>query len=196
MDPEEQYEYEVDRASEQAATQQALDMAGRRVEQRQENPQFTEQLVDPDVDSQEYDWIENELGPLFSRAHVFANRDESFESEAKWTNRAKADRLVTEGDPGRIAKNFTVEVGGEVRYPILELWQDVNHRPDKDVTQPYTSDERRALLDSMEASTAHKTLGIDNTGLSSLTEATAVAKRETTEEESKSTTERTASLFD
>jgi len=196
VDMDEQYDYEVDSAGEKAAQQTALSMAGQRVQERHENPQFTEQLVNPDVDSDEYDWIEKDLGPLFSRTHVFANRDEEYEREAKWTNRAKADRVIAEGDPGRIAKNWTVQVGGETFRPILELSQGVADRPDKDLTVPYTSDERRALLDAMEASTAHKTLGIENTGLSSLTEATAVTKRETSEEESKTTSERTASLFD
>jgi hypothetical protein len=201
MEPQEQLDYENQRAAQQAAANTASQAASRQVSKRLENPEFFQQLRDPDVDSDLFDWVEDELGPIFSGAHIIGNRDETYEREAKWGNIARSRRIIKQGDPGRIAASKTISVPNpetgqrETMHPLLELHQRVHSRPDKDATLPYTRDERRAIRDALEASTALKSLSIDSKGLDSVTQATAVHKTEKNEHEDKSVSEKAASFY-
>jgi hypothetical protein len=181
---EQRLEYENERTASQQAASTAAKAANRKVQKRLENPEFFQQLRDPDVDSEKFDWVEQDLGPLFSGAHLIGNRDEQYEREAKWTNMAEAERIIAEGKPGRLCKG-----------PLLEIAQQVHRRPDKSATDPYSLDERRVIRDAFEASTSLKSLSVDAKGLESVTTATAVHKTETNEETEKSMKERGASFL-
>lgn len=168
----------------ETASRVAGDAARQQVSKRLENPEFFQQLRDPDVDSDEFPWLEDELGPLFSGAHIIGNRDEDYEQLVKWGNMARAERAIHEGTPGRLC-----------RGDVQEIAQGTHRREDKAPKGPMTVDERRAIRDAHDASTNLKSLAISSKGLDSVTQATAVSKVEKNEEESKSFGERTAGFL-
>lgn len=182
VDAQEKYQQTTQASG--AAAQASSQAAQRKLQERLENPEFFAQLRDVDIDTTEYPWLESRLGPLQSGAHLIANRGDDYENEIRWLDKNRAERLVGEGEPGRLCRGKTLAVA-----------QGVHRRQDKTATKPNTADERRALRDAMEAVTNFKSLGIDNAGLSSVTEATAVSRVEKGETETKSRTERMAGLL-
>jgi hypothetical protein len=164
------------------AAQAAASAATRKLEKRKENPEFFAQLRDLGVDTHEYDWVSARLGPLGAGAHLIGNRGPQYEREAKWLDANSGERIISEREPGRLC-----------RGRLLTIAQRVHLREDKETVKPNTPDERRVVRDSMEAVTNFKTLGIEATGLSKLTDATTVSKREESSEESRK--ERAANLI-
>jgi len=183
-DIEQREEYQQTTQASGAATQASARAATKKLQERLENPEFFAQLRDVDIDTSEYPWLEARLGPLQSGAHLIANRSEEYEDEIRWLDKNRAERLVAEGEPGRLCRGKT-----------LAIAQGAHRRQDKTVTQPNTGDERRALRDAMEAVTNFKSLGIDNAGLSSVTEATAVSRVEKGEKETTSRKEKMANFL-
>jgi len=176
-----QFQQESTAASDAAAG--AQQGASRQLQERLENPEFFAQLRDIDVDTDEFDTISDILGPLQSGAHLIANRSEDYERESKWLDRNRAERIATERDPGRLCKGKTRELATRA------------HEHDRDVKPEWSSDQRRAIRDALEAVTNYKSLGIETAGLSSVTEATAVSRVERNEEETKSRAERAADIL-
>lgn len=174
-----------DRVAAETAGRVAGDAARQQVAKRIENPEFFQQLRDPDVDSGEFPWLEDELGPLFSGAHIIGHRDDDYEQHIKWGNMARAERVIHEGSPGRLC-----------RGSVQEIAQGTHTREDKAAKGPHTVDERRAVRDAHEASTNLKSLAVGAKGLNSVTQATAVSKVEKNEQENKSLSERTAGFLD
>lgn len=180
----EQLEAQKEQAEHQAATQAATQAAQQKLQKRLENPDFLAQLKDPDVDSQEYDWIENEMGPRLSGAHILGSRSEEFEDDVKWAMEARQERMIAEGSPGRLCNG-----------PLLKIAQGVHRRQDKTVNEPMLTDERRVLRDAHDVATQMASLSIDSKGIDALTTATTVTKREESTEEDRSLSERGANLF-
>lgn len=168
----------------QNASTMATDAAHRQVQERLENPEFFQQLRDADVTSDEFDWLEREMGPALSGSHIIGNRSQDYERHVEFGTRAEAERMISEGSPGRLCDGKR-----------LEIAQGAHKRPDKDVKTEYTVDERRALRGAMQAAGALRSLSIENTGLRSVTEATAVSKVEKNEQEAESRRERAAEFF-
>lgn len=167
------------------AAQSAARQAGaRKLEERMENPKFFEQLRDADLDTDLHSSLEDVVGPESSGAHVVGNRAEEWEREIKWLDQNRGERLIVEGSPGRLCKD----------PDRLALAQKVHGRDDRQVTRPRTMDERRAIRGAMRAVTSYKSLGIENTGLRSLTELTSVSRVEKNESE-EGTASRVAERF-
>ena len=181
---EQQEEFQATTQASGAATQASAQAASRKLQERLENPEFFAQLRDVDIDTTEYPWLEAKLGPLQAGAHLIANRSEEYENETRWLDKNRAERMVAEGEPGRLCRGKTLAVA-----------QGVHRRDDKTLTQPNTPDERRAMRDALEAVTNFKSLGVDNVGLSSVTEATAVSRVEKGEKETKSRKEKMANFL-
>jgi len=177
-------EYEQQSAGASSAATSAQQVASQKLSERLENPEFFAQLRDLDLDTQELNFVEDLFGPLGSGAHLIANRSEEYETEARWLDRNRAERMITERSAGRLCKGKT-----------LEIAQKVHNNPHRDKRGKLTSDQRRAVRDGMEAVTNYKSLGINTAGLSSVTEATAVSRVEKSEEENQSRTERAANLL-
>jgi hypothetical protein len=166
-----------------AAATAAASAATRKLEKRKENPEFFEQLRDLGIDTGEYPWISQRLGPLQAGTHLIGNRSPEYERETKWIDMNRGERIIAEAEPGRLC-----------RGRLLSIAQRVHGRQDKDRVEPNTVDERRVIRDAMEAVTNFKTLGIETAGLSSLTDATTVTKREKSERED-STSEKVAGII-
>jgi hypothetical protein len=188
MDEQEAFEKRQEAQREQEAAsvagQAATSAAREKLSQRVENPEFFAQLRDADLDTEEHHWVSDLLGPKQSGAHLIGNRSEEYEAELKWGGRNEAERLVTERSPGRLCKGKR-----------LELAHGVTDRNDAEAPSPATSEQRRVIRDGMDAVTNYQALAINNQGLKSVTEATAVSKVEKNEEESSTVRERAAGFL-
>lgn len=162
-----------------AATQMAAEQASRRIE----NPEFLKQLQDADVDTDVFDFIEDEYGPVFSGAHIIGNRSEHFEEQQDLLNRSKAERMVAEATPGRLlAANphmhaLAQGIRGTADYP------DPTDNPA--YRAPASSVEKRVFRDASEVATSRETLAIEGRGLDAVATAT-VENRTVTNEEQES----------
>lgn len=180
---QEHYERQREQQAEGQAMSAATQAAARTIDENIQNPQFFQQLRDADIDSQDFDWLESEIGPELSGSHLIGNRDEDYEQEVRWLTPNSAERTLAEGTPGRLCRGST-----------LKIAQGVHGRDDKDMKRRYTSDERRAVRGGFEAAANYKSLAVRAQGLKSVTQATAVSRVEKEEPESDSWRER-ASRF-
>ena len=179
MDQEirEQYDAQRENAALDQAQATASESARQQLQEVLQNPEFLQQIRDADVDSRVHDWIADELGPVLSGAHVTANEEDHHRHRARWLNQNKAERMLAEREPGRLLKE---------RPHLLAISQGVHIRDDKEPRQRFLSDEKRAVRDAHDVSTALMSLGVDATGLESVTTATTEARtvRNDREEES------------
>lgn len=171
------------------ATRAAQSMSTSGIEERIQNPQFLQEYTDPKADSDLHDWLEDEFGPLFSRAHVLGYRNEDYERKAEWLDVNKGERMVAEGSPGRILK----EHPDVLAVMQGHVYQDT-HAPD-DRTKPHTQEERRVTRDGMEVVTQRKSLSVEGKGSENLTTATAENRVVRNEEEDTSATRKKLRSF-
>jgi len=171
------------------ATQTDQQVATQAVEERLQNPEFLEKFTSPDADSQTHDWIEDEMGPVFSRAHALGYRSESYERQADWLGQNHAERVATERKPGNIVKNhpdvLAVMQGRAGKYAgdVTDRFNIPGESP-----KPLRSDQRRALRDAEDVATQRKMLSIKGEGKDALTKATSETKHVRDEREEESTT--------
>lgn len=177
----EQIDVERERVGASEAASSAQRMAQQSVEEMLHNPEFLERVADPDMDTDVYDWVEDELGPVTSRAHILGYRSEDFERESKWLNMNKAERAITERNPGRLLRQ---------NEDMLRIAQDAEQSHSR-YRQPATSDQRRAFRDAYEVVTQRQTLSIEGKGIESQTKATAEHRTVTNQQEDSSTTRKT-----
>jgi len=165
---------QADLAAEEQGQQATRQWQSDQIQERIQNPEFFDRVTDPDVDSDKYDWVADDLGPLFASANFIANRSDSYEREAKWLNQNRIERKLAMHNPGRLCK-------GAVR----KIAQRVHGRADKDEREPMLQDDRQVLRLAGLAATNYHSLAIQNTGFTGVTEATTVHKREKREEGSR-----------
>lgn len=186
MDREEQLSRQRDQQAEGQALGSAQQVASKKLQQRVENPEFFQQLRDPDLadEDSEYAWLENELAPAFSGTHVIGNRSPEHEQRIEWSMQAQAQRVVSERSSGRLCKGTTHRIA-----------KGLHRRDDKRQKPEFTSDERRAVRDAFEAAKAERSLSVEARGFRGVTEATAVSKVEKQESESSSRLEQAGSFL-
>lgn len=155
---------------EQTANQAATQMAAEQAQELVKNPKFLEELQEADLDSDVYDWIEAEFGPLTSGAHIIGNRGEHFEEQQLWLNRNKVERMIAERSPGRLLRE---------NPELHALAQGVRHwevgegpQSDPEYRAPISSRKKRVVRDSEEVVTTRQTLSIDGRGLDAVANAT------------------------
>jgi len=170
------------------ATQTDQQVATQAVEERLQNPEFLEKFADADVDTDKHDWIEDEMGAVFSRAHALGYRSESYERQADWLGQNHAERVVTEQHPGSIVRQHP-DVLAVMQGRAGKYSGDVEkrHHLPGDAPTPLRSDQRRALREAEDVATQRKMLSIKGEGKDALTKATSETKhvRDEREEESK-----------
>lgn len=160
---EERARIQADQKGDIASEQEAVRRAGRKAERFQENPELLDRIRQLGVDSDEYDWVEEELGPEFADIHAVANRRRSYERKAEYLDENLVERFIAENNPGRLLRQ---------NPDMLAVAQGVHKREGKEVREPMTSDERRVARSAGEAMTNKKSLGVDNKGLEAITTAT------------------------
>lgn len=134
-----------------AATRAAV---SKQVEQYQ-NPDFLQAIQDEDVDTDVYDWVSGEFGPIFSGAHILGERPESYGEVADLLSQNKAERIIAEQTPGRFLRQD---------HELLAIAQDVHGASDPRFRQPIRSDERRVVRDAMDVAAQRKTMSIGGAG--------------------------------
>jgi len=173
MSQEERINLRKDMEADATAQNTAAQLATEQMKAK--NPDFLAQLQQADADSDAYDWIEEELGPIFSGAKILGNRSPSHRRRRMWLNRNKAERVITEHKTGRLCKG-----------DVARIAHDLHRRDDvalSDVCDPMPTDERRVVRDSMEIATNMESLSVGGRGLKAASEVTVQSKTEKVEAE-------------
>lgn len=160
---QEQVDAQTAVAANRSAISEANQMARQAIEERMQNPEFLDKLQDADVNSEVHDWLEDEIGPPLSGAHILGNMEEMHRHRQRWLNYNKVERMVAEQQPGRLCREHPY---------LLRIAQGVHKRDDKDLREPLTSDEKRVLRDVAEVLTVRQSLAVEAEGLESVTTAT------------------------
>jgi hypothetical protein len=153
------------------------------VSQRKFNPGFYQEIADPDTDTDVWDWIHAELGPVLAKPQILGDRDRSFIEQSELLDANKAERIIAESEPGRLLK----------KNPELHaFWQGVAGTDAEDYNAPIDHhDEKRVIRDALELATTRKSLSVNGRGLDALTKATTETNvRKDKEQEKKSIRER------
>lgn len=153
------------------------------VAERKFNPGFYQEIADPDTDTDVWDWIQAELGPVLAKPHILGDRDRSYVEQAELLDMNKAERIVAESTPGRLLK----------KNPRLHaFWQGVSGADDPQYNAPIEQHaERRVIRDALELATTRKSLSVGGRGLDALTKATTETQvRKDQESEKKGVRER------
>lgn len=160
----------------QTAQDAAMRAASSQMEERIQNPDFLGELQRPKLDSEKYDWVEDELGPVFAGSKILGNRDEEQHPHArKWLNLNKRERMIAEGSPGRLLREHPAMLAiSQRKHP--------EHVENNDITEPMDSQDRRVTRDAMEAATDFETMAAGGAGLEAVSTATTEARQVTNEE--------------
>ena len=157
-----------------SSQQTAVDAAMRQYADIKRNPEFVEVLREVGIDSDKYDWVEDELGALTAGVHLLANRQENYRDYARLLNRNRVERKIAQHSPGRLCKGTTRKIA-----------QRVHGRPDKSEREPFLADDRQQLRLAASAATAFQTLGVNAEGLSAVADVTTVSQVERSGESSR-----------
>lgn len=156
------------------------------VAERKFNPGFYQEIADPDTDTDVWDWIRSEIGPVLAKPHILGDRDRSYVEESQLLDMNKAERIISENDAGRLLK----------KNPGLHaFWQGCDGPDDEDFTELTRHAERRVIRDALELATSRKSLSVGGRGLDALTKATTETQvRKNRESEKNSVKDRLTSV--
>ena len=185
----------------QAGQQAALESASRQSERTVHNQQFLAELRDADLDSETYQWLQEEYPDWFSGAKSVTNRGDEWDLNADLIMQNKRERAVAENRPGRLLRDrpflHATMKGADTpqpdAYQSSEIPGDVQHWEHvvaaKNQTQdPITSQEFSRIYGAAEVAADLMTLSRNGAGLESVstvkTETT--TRRESEEEETAS----------
>ena len=79
-------------------------MAANQKERTIHNEDFLNELRKLDLDSDTYDWVQEEYPEMFSGIHAVSNRGDHWAKEADLRMANKRERAVAEGRPGRLLR--------------------------------------------------------------------------------------------
>jgi len=174
---EEQAEVQQQSRALSTAQDAAMRAASSQMEERIQNPDFLSELQAAKVDSEKHDWVEAELGPVFSGSKILGNRDEEQHPHArKWLNMNKRERMIAEGSPGRLLRENPSMLAISQR-------KDPRHVENNDITEPMDSEDRRVTRDAMEAATDYESMSAGGKGLEAVSTATTEARQVTNQEQ-------------
>ena len=175
---DQQHRLRIEEAQHKAATQ----MAAKEEKELLKNPEFLKQLQNPDVDTDLWDWVKDELGPTLSGAHILGNRDDHFEEQQELLNMNKVERLVAERSPGRLLRENPRMLAQAQGITGTEEYPDPTDNPK--FREPLTPREERVLRDAAEVMTTRQTLSIDGRGVDAVSTATVENRTVSNEERS------------
>jgi len=159
----------------------AASMAAEKQKETVQNPEFLKQLQDPDADTDLWDWVEDEIGPPLSGAHILGNRSDHYEEQQELLNRNLVERLITERTPGRLLREkphllaLAQGIQGTSEYP-----EPTEH---PEFRAPLTSRKKRVIRQVAEIITQRQTLSIEGEGLTAASTATVENRTVTNEEQ-------------
>jgi hypothetical protein len=171
------------------AQQVAMRAAAEQKERTVHNEDFLNELRKAGIDSETFDWIEEEYPTWFADAHAVANRGDDYELEADLKMMNKRERAVTEGRPGRLLRDrpfLLASMRGDESPPLdayqregipgdAEYWREQTLR--KDTSQPpISSEEQSRIYGGAEVAADLMTLARNGVGIDSVS----TVKTETT----------------
>lgn len=183
------HEMEIEQTGNRAATQ----VAAREAKKTLKNPEFLGQIQDPDVDTDLFDWVEDEFGPVFSGAHILGDRGEYFEQQQEMLNRNKVERMVAERNPGRLLRENPRMLALAQGIRGTEQHPDPTKNPA--FREPLTTKKQRVIRDAAEIATTRQTLGIEGRGLDAVANATVENRTVTNEDKEASAASTVKEVF-
>lgn len=163
-------DHETERRKDQQEHQAAVQMAAEESRRTVKNPQFLDQLQAADLDTDLFDWLEDEIGILASGSNIKGVRDESYAEQQDLLVKNAIERMIAEGSPGRLLREnprmhaISQGLTGTARHP------DPTDHPD--YTEPMSSSDRRALRQAKDAIVNHQSLSIEGRGIDAVANAT------------------------
>jgi hypothetical protein len=152
---------QMDAQARQQARMEGISQNARHVDERKFNPSFLERIQAPDVDSELHDWLRDEFPSLFSGAQILGQRAEHYSEQQEFLNRSKAERFISEKQPGELLQ----------RHPDVLATMEDEPMGEQAATE-LTTAEKRAVRSAMEVATARQSLSVGARGLRSVTTAT------------------------
>lgn len=175
---EQQHEMKMERMGAKEAANAAMQKQQKKIE----NPEFLGQLQDEDVDTDVFNWVADEAGPVFSGAHILGHRSEHYEEQQDLLNRNKGERLVAEQAPGRLLRENPRLMALSMGLRGTEQYPDPTDRPE--FREAMTSGERRVMRDAMEVATNRQSLSIGGRGIDAVSNVTVENRSMAREEKS------------
>jgi hypothetical protein len=159
-----------------------------KISERKQNPNFLDELQKAKIDTERWDWIENEMAGKFAGAHILGNRSESYVERQDLLNMADAEIQLTERQPGRILRE---------RPELLAVMQDdVKHPESVDMRQPYSQEQKRVIREAADVATTRQSLAVDGKGLDAVSKITSESQvRKEDEEEASGLINKTKGVF-
>jgi hypothetical protein len=164
-----------------AAHQTALRAAAEHKERTVHNEDFLNELRKADLDSETFDWIEEEYPSWFSGAHAVTNRGDEWDLEADLIMQNKRERAVAESRPGRLLRGrpFLLASMRDDETPQLDAydrddvpgernyWADIVARGDE-TNDPVTSEDMSRIYGAAEVAADLMSLSRNAAGLESV----------------------------
>lgn len=159
-----------------------------KISERKQNPNFLDELQKAKIDTERWDWVENEMAGKFAGAHILGNRSESFVERQDLLNMADAEIQLTERQPGRILRE---------NPELLAVMQDgVKHPESVDMRQPWTQEQKRVVREAADVATTRQSLAVDGKGLDAVSKITSESQvRKEDEEETSGLINKTKGVF-
>jgi len=160
-----------------AADRIGIQSNAQKVQENKFNPGFLSEIQDPKVDTDRFSWIQDELGPVLSGAHLIGQRQEYFEQQQELLNRVKSEQIGVENTPGDLLQ----------RHPnVLAVMQGAEGTDDPEFRGGIDQPKRRALRDAMDVATTRQALSVGGEGIKAFTTATTETRQVTNEQEEES----------
>lgn len=179
-DVEQAHELQLEAQGQQAAAQ----VAAQEARELLKNPEFLSQIQEADVDTDLYDWVRDEYGPVFSGSHILGNREDHYEEQQEMLNRNKAERMLAERTPGRLLRENPRMLALAQGVPGTKKHPDPTDDPA--FRAPLSSQKRRVIRDAAEVATTKQTLAIAMGAIDAVANATVENRTISNEEKSES----------
>lgn len=203
---EAQTDEQLHATSQQAALRQASESQRRKLE----NEYFLNELRKADIESDVFDWLEDEFPTWFSGAHAVSNRGDRWDEQADLMMMSKRERVYAESNPGRLLRDrpFLLATAQGAESPPLEAYLQNRIPGDREFWErelrdigteqyraPMSSSERRVSYGAAEVAADLMSLSREGAGLDATTTAT-TETRVKRESEDETTASRLGTVFE
>lgn len=176
-----------------SAENRSQQIAAEEVSEIHKNPEFMEKLQELGIQSETFEWVQEELGVEVAGAHVFGNRDKGYAERVDLMSSNTTAKVVAEASPGRILRE---------NPDMLAVARGLHHRVDGTVDEvlaelqpPANTREKRAMRASDELITNIKAKAEGSEGLDAVSTVQTERKNHSNEESETTAEERTLKGF-
>jgi len=177
-----------DQSDEQLAAsgaQAGMRQAAEKQERTLENEYFLNELRDADLDSEVFDWLEDEYPAWFSGARAVSNREDNWDEQADLIMMSRRERAFAQNNPGRLLEGrpFLRAVSQGADAPSAAAFERLSVPTPSEgwkyavaalrtAREPMTSDERATVYNAAEVAADLMAMSKDKAGLEATTTAT------------------------